>query len=59
MVFSKEETMKITVEQENRKFTLEIDEDLSVYDMVDEMKILMLAMSYLPESVDKVFARLE
>lgn len=48
--------MKIIVIQERRTFTLEIDEDLDVYEMADEMRILMLAMTYAPETVDKVFS---
>ena len=48
--------MEIIVKQERRTSTLEVDEDLDAYEMADEMRILMLAMSYHPDSVDKVFA---
>jgi hypothetical protein len=47
--------MKITVEQENRKFTLEIDEDLDVFDMANEMRLIMLFMTYSSKSLDRVF----
>ena len=47
-------TMKITVEQENRKFTLEIPEDLDIYEMADEMRIILYAMTFCPESVQKI-----
>ena len=51
--------MKIIVIQERRTFTLEIDEDLDVYEMADEMKLLLYAMMYHPDSIGKVFVEEE
>ena len=57
--------IKITVEQDSfmyddgyttsRKFSLEIAEDLDINNMVEEIKGILIMMTYTPEAVEEVF----
>ena len=44
---------------ENRKVVIEVPEELDVYEMADEMKLLLYAMMYHPDSISKVFVEEE
>ena len=42
-------------ESYKRKFTLETSDDLDVYEMMEEIKICLVAMTYHPESIKRYF----
>jgi hypothetical protein len=53
---------RITVEQDGespRKFSLEIPSDLAIYQMLEEIKIVLIAMTYPPSLVEEAFGEEE
>lgn len=38
-----------------RKFTLETSDDLDIYEMMEEIKVCLVAMTYHPESIKRYF----
>ena len=56
--------MKISFEQEScteagipytRKFSLETADDLDIYEIMEEIKRILIMMTFLPETIDKYF----
>lgn len=50
--------MRITIEQDTptpRKFSLETSSELGIYEMAEELKIILIAMTYPPELMKEIF----
>ena len=52
-------TMKLTLEMENKKVLVEIPEDSDAYEVVDAFKVLMLAMTFHPDTIESMFVEAE